>query len=451
MEQAVISRWQSCLQALRPELQKRVPKAQFEGAWSWYECLKPVAYREGTLVLEVPGKVWLEQFNSVYWPLLLPFLRQGFGNELKVSYVFPAEKKTETTSPADKQQDIPPLAPHLNPDYTFKNFVKGVSNKAALNIAKAIAKKPDQSTFNPLFLYGPSGVGKTHLVSAIGHAVLELHPDKRVLFVAAHLFKTQYTDAVRNNTVNDFLHFYQSIDVLIVDDIQELSTPNTQRTFFHIFNHLQLNGRQIIITCDRPPVLFEGIEERMLSRFKWGIVMEMERPDVLLRRDILAAKMRRENLKFPPEILDYIAENVTSNVRDLQGVVNSIMAFSVADDCEIDLELTQRVVARVVNMSRKDITLNDILKTLCAHFKVRQRDIIEKTRKADVVMVRQLVMYMAQKYAKMGQTQIGQELGRRDHATVLHGIRQMEKRLAADRAFRIEVEALEGSLKSQRN
>lgn len=454
MDSNSLSLWQKALQSLAAELPGRVPKQQLENVWSWYEKLQSLYVEGSNVVVGAPSNNFINLFRERYEAMLLPHLKTVFGKVMHMQYVVQEEAGGQAgqisvppTVKVKKEEEVPPLDPQLNRDYTFKNFVKGLSNKAALNVAKAIAKRPDQTTFNPLFLYGPSGVGKTHLVTAIGHGVLENYPEKRVLFVSANLFKTQYMDAVKSNTLNDFMHFYQSIDVLIIDDIQELNTEKTQRTFFHIFNHLHLNGRQIVITCDRPPVLFEGIEERMLTRFKWGMVMEMERPDVALRHDILNAKIRRDGLKFPREVVAYIAEHVTSNVRDLQGVVSSIMAYSIVDDCEVDLALAERVVARVVNLTQKEITLNDILKSLCRQYKIKPRDVIGKSRKAEIVTVRQLTMYLAQKYTQMNQTQIGQEMGKRDHTTVLHSIRQIEKRLSTDREYRLQVEALEAGLK----
>lgn len=446
MEETLTITWQQCLDGLKSQLAAQIPHEQMRNVWSWFEQIRLCDMQGNTLTLGCPTKNFAEIFADKYLPHLLPHLRSALGSEVKVRFTLTEETQQEA-NPEEKPKAAP-FASHLSPDYTFKNFVKGVSNKAALNIAKAIAEKPSQTTFNPFFLYGPSGVGKTHLVTAVGHRVKEKFPDKRVLFVAAQLFKTQYMDSVKNNTTNEFLHFYQSIDILIVDDIQELNTEKTQRTFFHIFNHLQLNGRQIIMTCDRPPVLFKGIEERMLNRFKWGIVMEMDRPDVMLRRDILSAKIRATGLRFPADVVNYIAETVTDNVRELQGVVNSIMAWSMQDDCEIDLELAQRVVGRVVNLSRNDITLDDIIKHLCKNFKVKQREILDKSRKADIVMVRQLAMFLAQKYTKLGQVQIGQGLGNRNHATVIHGVQQIERRMAEDREFRLRIEALEASLKA---
>lgn len=446
MSANTVNLWQGSLDYIKAQLSTQVSEKQLSTVLSWFQQLVLKEHRDNLLVVGVPSNRFLDIFKERYLRFLQQAVDVRFGTKIAIEFVLD-EGISQTEIKSKSAAPVPRLDPQLNSDYTFAHFVQGVSNKAALNVAKAIARKPSQSTFNPLFLYGPSGVGKTHLVTAIGHKIKENLPDKRVLFVSAHLFKTQYTDSIKNNTLNDFMHFYQSIEVLIIDDIQELNTEKTQRTFFHIFNHLQLNGRQIVITCDRPPVLFEGIEERMLTRFKWGMVMEMERPDVALRHDILTAKLRRDGLKFPREVVSYIAENVTDNVRDLQGVVNSIMAYSVVDDCEIDLALTERVVARVVNMTKREITIEDILRTLSKLMGVKSRDILGKGRKADVVAVRQLAMYLAQKYTDMSQAMIGQKLGKRDHATVLHGIRQIEKRLTTDREYRLQVEALEAGLK----
>lgn len=453
MDSNTLILWGKSLELLRPRLPGLVPETQAAGAWSWFEALQVREQRGKTLIIGCPTNEFIRIFQERYQHFLMPCLQTCFGADVALQYVV-VEPSKESANDASKKrtsakaepQKPAPLDPQLNKDYTFANFVKGKSNKAALNIAKAIAEKPTQPTFNPLFLYGPSGVGKTHLVTAIGHRVKELYPDRRVLFVSASLFKTQYMDATKNNVLPEFMHFYQSIDLLIVDDIQEFTTAATQRTFFHIFNHLQLNGRQIVITCDRPPVLFEGIEERMLTRFKWGMVMEMERPDLVLRHDFLKAHMRRHGIEFPREVTAYIAEHVTSNVRDLQGVVNSIMAYSIADECEIDTALAERIVARVVNLSSKEITLQTIMRTICRFYNVKTRDIVSKSRKADIVAVRQLIMYLADKHTNINRVQIGQEIGRRDHSTVLYAIKHIEKRLSTDRDYRLQIEALEASL-----
>ncbi len=353
------------------------------------------------------------------------------------------QKKSNTPTP----QALPPLDSNLNAGYTFEGFVEGESNKLARSVALSIAEKPGQKTFNPFFLYGPSGVGKTHLVNAVGIRLKELYPEKRVLFVSAHVFKTQFTDSVIHNTSNDFINFYQSIDVLIIDDIQEITTAKTQQAFFHIFNHLQQNRRQLIITCDRPPVLFEGIEERMLTRFKWGMVAEMEKPDTQLRKAILESKIRRDGLSFPSEVVQYIAQNVESSVRELEGIVNGIMAYSVVDNCDIDLQLPALLVARIVNLEKKELTADDILSAVCQHYGMKQRDVLSKSRKQNIVQVRQLTMFLCHKYTDMSYSQIGRRIGGRDHSTVLHACNQISRRISVDKNFRHEVEELESILK----
>ena len=327
--------------------------------------------------------------------------------------------------------------------------MEGGSNKLSRSVGLSIAENPGKSTFNPFFLYGPSGVGKTHLVNAIGVRIKQIYPDKRVLFVSAHVFKTQYTDSVIHNTQNDFINFYQTIDVLIIDDIQEITTSKTQMAFFHIFNHLQQNNRQIIITCDRPPVLFEGIEERMLTRFKWGMTVEMEKPDTKLRRDILISKIRRDGLVevIPTDVVQYIAQNVESSVRELEGIINSIMAYSVVDNCEIDLQLAQRVVARAVNLEKKELSADDISAAVCQHYGVKQKDLATKSRKQTMVQARQLAMYLIHKYTETTYSQIGRIFGKRDHSTVLYACNQVARRISVDKTYRREVEELEGVLK----
>ena len=341
----------------------------------------------------------------------------------------------------------PRLDPNLNPSLNFDAFIEGESNRLARAVALSIAEKPGQITFNPFFLYGPSGVGKTHLVSAIGLRLAELHPEMRILFVSAHLFKTQYADAVIHNTTNEFLNFYQSVEVLIIDDIQEITTAKTQMVFFHIFNHLQQNRRQLIITCDRPPSLFEGIEERMLTRFKWGMVAELERPDIQLRRDILTSKIQRDGLSFPPEVITYIATTVESSVRELEGIINGIMAYSVVDNCDIDLALTQRIVARIVNLEKKELTIDDITVAVGKHYGIKVRDICSKGRKAQQVQARQVAMYLCHKYTGLSYAQIGRAFGKRDHTTVMHSCQQVSRRMSTEKDFRKDVEAFEATLK----
>jgi chromosomal replication initiator protein len=365
---------------------------------------------------------------------------------------------TQRTTAGDRQLPTQPgnKAPHalqqldsqLNPNYTFDNFVEGFSNKLPRTVGVAIANNPRQVTFNPLFIYGPSGVGKTHLVNAIGNKLRELHPEKRVLYVSAHLFQVQYTDSVRQNTVNDFISFYQSIDILIIDDVQEFTTKATQQTFFHIFNHLHQNGRQLIFTSDRPPMALHGMEERLLTRFKWGLLAELERPNVELRRDILLSKIRQNGLRIAENVVDYIADNVDCSVRDLEGVVHSLMAYSVVWNSDIDLSLAERVIAHTVGASqgKRELTAEQILNQTCAYFQIDPSDVLSQSRKANVVTARQVTMYLVQKHTRLSTTKIGAAIGGRSHATVLHSCQSVEQRLDSDEAFSAQIEELETQL-----
>ena len=448
MDNTAAAQWAACLQLIRTQL----PATEYN---TWFEPLAFVGFKSGRLTVSVPTKYVGDYIREHHRELVSRALAQCFDadtqliwrNEEVVAQWREEEKRRREADHSPSQKQAPPLDSRLNSRFTFDTFVEGQSNKLARAVALSIAEKPGQTTFNPFFLYGPSGVGKTHLVNALGIRLKELYPEKRVLFVSAHLFKTQYTDSIIHNTSNDFINFYQSIDVLIIDDIQEITTAKTQMAFFHIFNHLQQNKRQIVITCDRPPVLFEGIEERMLTRFKWGMVAELEKPDTQLRRDILTAKIRRDGLSFPVEVVDYIAQNVDSSVRELEGIINGIMAYSVVDNCDIDLALTQRIVARIVNLEKKELTIDDITVAVGKHYGIKVRDICSKGRKAQQVQARQVAMYLCHKYTGLSYAQIGRAFGKRDHTTVMHSCQQVSRRMSTEKDFRKDVEAFEATLK----
>jgi chromosomal replication initiator protein len=275
-----------------------------------------------------------------------------------------------------------------------------------------------------------------------------MYPQKRVLYVSARLFQVQFADATRQNTVNDFLHFYQTIDVLIVDDIQEWATaPRTLDTFFHIFNHLFRNGKQIILASDRPPVDLQGMKDRLLTRFACGLIAELEKPNVQLCVDILHAKCRRDGLKIPEDVIQFIAETANGSVRDLEGVVNSLMAYSIVYNSSVDMRLAERVIKRAVKVDNKPLTVDDILERVCDHYNVSQQNVFSKSRKRDYVIVRQVSMYLAQKYTKMPASRIGQLIGGRDHSTVIHSCSTIEQRLKVDKSFSSELSSIENSFK----
>ena len=467
MEGSAQTRWESCLQLIRGQISKK----EYE---TWFEPIQIIAYDKQTLTFGLPSKYFYEFLSEHFGGLIYQAARRVFGEHTQLKYsltdqtshvtvnIEPVKQTVPTLhapttdeATGKKQQNVrmaPPqgLDPQLNPNYSFDNFIEGASNKLPRSVGQAIAEHPRQSTFNPLFIYGASGVGKTHLVNAIGAKIKELHPEKRVLYVSAHLFQVQYTDSVRKNTVNDFINFYQTIDVLIIDDVQEFaSLTKTQNTFFHIFNHLHQNGKQLILTSDRPPTALQGMEERLLTRFKWGLLAEIEKPNQQLRHDILESKVRRDHLKMPEDVIDYVSENVNDSVRELEGVVNSLMAYSVVWNRDIDLPLAEQIIKRAVKAENKPITIDQIIDTVCNYFNVKRDDIFTKSRKQAIVQVRQVAMYLAQKYTKLSSARIGALVGNRNHATVLHSCKMVDDRLHVDKAFKAKVEEVENLLKKR--
>ena len=467
MEGSAQTRWESCLQLIRGQISKK----EYE---TWFEPIQIIAYDKQTLTFGLPSKYFYEFLSEHFGGLIYQAARRVFGEHTQLKYsltdqtshvtvnIEPAKQTVPTLhapttdeATGKKQQNVrmaPPqgLDPQLNPNYSFDNFIEGASNKLPRSVGQAIAEHPRQSTFNPLFIYGASGVGKTHLVNAIGAKIKELHPEKRVLYVSAHLFQVQYTDSVRKNTVNDFINFYQTIDVLIIDDVQEFaSLTKTQNTFFHIFNHLHQNGRQLILTSDRPPTALQGMEERLLTRFKWGLLAEIEKPNQQLRHDILESKVQRDHLKMPEEVIDYVSENVNDSVRELEGVINSLMAYSVVWNRDIDLPLAEQIIKRAGKAENKPVTIDQIIDTACGYFNVKREDIFTKSRKQAIVQVRQVAMYLAQKYTKLSSARIGALVGNRNHATVLHSCKMVEDRLHVDKTFKAKMEEIEKLLKKR--
>lgn len=457
------ARWTACLKLL----QNNLPEQQFN---TWFAPIHSAHFdnEQRELTLCVPSPFVYEYIEAHFVKLLRAVLLRTYGEGVRLIYKVTTDATNnisvdlEATSQSMVEapvartglnrapQPLQQLDSQLNPNYTFDTFVEGDANKLPRTVGLAIAKNPKQSTFNPLFIYGGSGVGKTHLVNAIGLRLKELHPEKRVLYVSAHLFQVQYTDSVRQNTVNDFIAFYQSIDVLIIDDIQEFAAlQKTQLAFFHIFNHLHQNGRQLILTSDRPPMALQGMEERLLTRFKWGLLAELERPGVDLRRDILRLKIRRDGLRISEPVIDFIAMHTDQSIRDLEGVVNSLMAYSVVHNCEIDVEMAERVISRTVGMAaqRKEVTLDSILDQTCRYFQLDRDDVLSQSRKANIVLGRQVAMYMAQKHTTLSTTKIGMYIGRRNHATVVHSCQSIAQRLSSDVDFRTRLEELESLIK----
>ena len=458
--------WTDCLQII----QANVTEQQFK---TWFAPIVFESYSETehTLLVQVPSPYVYEYLEQYYVGLLSKVLARVFETNVVLRYRIVTDQankisqEVESDGPATVEAPLATarankapttldaavhqgLNPQLDPKKTFQTFVEGDSNKLPRTVGLSIAEHPGKSTFNPFFVFGPSGCGKTHLINAIGVRCKELYPQRRVLYVSARLFQVQFTDAVRRNTTNDFINFYQSIYVLIVDDIQEWATsPRTLDTFFHIFDHLFRIGKQIILASDRPPVDLQGVKDRLLTRFACGLIAELEKPNVQLCIDILTMKCRRDGLKIPADVIQFIAETANGSVRDLEGVVNSLMAYSIVYNTNIDMRLAERIIKRAVKVDNHPLTIDDILEKVCQHYNVAQQHVFSKSRKRDYVQVRQVSMYLAQKYTKMPASRIGQLIGNRDHSTVIHSCNTIEQRLKVDKAFSAELNSIENSFK----
>ena len=443
--------WDNCLHLISQNVTKQIFK-------TWFEPIVFESYdeEEKTVLVQVPSP-YIYEYLEQYYVRLKYRLVTDKENKKNQEWESDAPSDIEAPRPTTRGNKSPTvldaavpqnLNPQLDPKKTFDNYIEGNSNKLPRTVGLSIAEHPGKSTFNPFFIYGPSGCGKTHLINAIGVQCKRMYPQKRVLYVSARLFQVQFTDSVRQNTTNDFINFYQTIDVLIVDDIQEwVNSPKTLDTFFHIFDHLFRLGKQIILASDRPPVDLVGVKDRLLTRFSCGLIAELEKPNVQLCVDILNSKCRRDGLKIPMEVIQFVAQTANGSVRDLEGVLNSLMAYSIVYNSNIDMHLAERVIKRAVKVDNHPLTIDDILEKVCQHFGVSQQHVISKSRKRDYVQVRQVSMYLAQKYTKMPASRIGQLIGGRDHSTVIHSCSTIEQRLKVDKAFVEELNSIEHSFK----
>ena len=454
--------WSKCLEVIKDN----ISEASYN---TWFVPIIPLQYEKNIFVLQVPSQFFVEYIEEKYIDLLRMTLYRIVGNGTHLEYRvlidqatgtgtrIPSEGNNEKPRPVNTASNyispyhkpkLPEIDPQLNPAYNFNNLIEGRSNKLARTAGISIANEPGKTIFNPLFVYGQSGVGKTHLANAIGVMTKQLRPEKRVLYVSANTFQIQYTDAVRSNSVNDFLNFYQTIDVLIVDDVQELAGKTaTQNTFFHLFNHLHQTGKQLVLTSDRSPLVLVGLEQRLLTRFKWGLSAEIEKPDFELRKAILENKIYRDGLEIDDEVVDYIAHHVTDNVRDLEGTLVSLLAHSTLANIAIDLQLTEKVVSRIVSIVPKINTVEKIRDIVCDYFSLTVDAISTKSRKREVVQARQIAMYLSKQMTKNSLSSIGSLIGQRDHATVLHACKIVGDLIEIDKSFRFSVREIEDKLK----
>ena len=467
--------WNECLQMFR----ENVPPQAYS---TWFEPIKPVDYRDGLLTVQVPSDFFYEYLESRFIKVIKATIRKVLGPEGKLEYSImmdtdenkpvvvrqPSVDRTNTTNPPkqiqinfDKSESSmlnPFVLPgikkiniesNLNKSNCFENFVTGECNRVAYEAGVAIAKNPGKTSFNPMFIFSPTGMGKTHICQAIGLETKKYHPELTVLYVNAEQFLMQFQASCRNNNSknssrDDFVHFYQMIDVLIIDDIQFLADKvKTQEAFFHIFNHLQQNDKQLIFTCDKPPAELNGMEQRLISRFKWGLSAEMTVPDVVTRRNILKRKAYNEGVEMPDDVINFIAEHIKSNVREMEGFLVSLIAQSSLNRKAITIGLARQIAERFVNSSNREITINYIITSVCEEMGTSQEDFFKSTRKRNVVQARQLSMYFAKKYTKASLVVIGEKCGKKDHATVIHALKTIENLLETDKQFRAMTEKIE--------
>lgn len=459
-----IQLWNKCLAILRDNMDAE----QFN---AWFKPIVAQEFVDNKLTLKLPSQFFVQQIEERYYQLVRATLRRVYGSDVKLFYTYNIINDTPSSSVTiahdnsstklnsavsrQTQQVANPFAsvelddidPQLNPRYTFENYCVSMSNKLPVSVGMAIAEDPNCKTFNPMFLFGPTGSGKTHLIQAIGIRIKEKRPRTRVLYTTSRIFELQYTTAITKNELNNFINFYQSVDVLILDDIQELAgKPGTQNTFFHIFNHLHQNQKQLIMSSDCCPTNLDGMVPRLISRFKWGMTAELYKPDIELRRGVLRMKAAQDGLELSDDVIEFIAQNVTESIRDLEGIVVALLAHATMLNQDIDLELAKKVIGNTVSVKKKQLSFELIAETVSRFYNIDEQLLYGKSRKREISDARQLVMYLTKKKTQLSSTNIGMKLSR-DHATVLHACKQIEQRLSIEKKFRHEVEMIENELR----
>lgn len=467
------SAWENCLLFIKDNIPEQAYK-------TWFEPIQALDLKDNALHILVPSKFFYEWLEEHYVKLLKVALNKELGNDARLIYRIKMENGIGNKQPFTEQLpsssrvtikpqkiDVPVhnksaeirnpfvipgirninIDSQLNSNYNFESFLEGDSNRLARSAGMAVANKPGGTSFNPLMIYGGVGLGKTHLAHAIGLEIKEKHPDKVVLYISAEIFMQQFVEAVRKNTRNDFIHFYQLVDVLIVDDIQFLSgKTGTQDTFFHIFNYLHQNGKQVILTSDKAPVDMQDIEQRLLSRFKWGLSAELTQPDYETRIAILNNILYRDGVTLPEEAVEYVAKHIKTNIRELEGSIISLIAQSSFNKKEITVDLAKSIVDKFVKNVKKEISIDYIQKVVSNYFQMDVETLQSATRKRHIVQARQLAMYFSKKLTKSSLANIGSKIGKRDHATVLHACKTVDNLLATDKQFKKFVDDLSAKL-----
>lgn len=462
MSEIATAKWNECLEIIRSLLNN---DSRFQ---TWFSDTRAKSLRGNHLTLEVPSMFCQEMYENQFFSVFSTAMRQVFGDDIRLTYDVPVAgttkdgsmKLTRRLTPdsmggtdamlkaRDEHKDRNGFDSHLNASLTFDNYCVGQCNKLPWSIADSISRQPFNSNFNPFFLYGDVGVGKTHLMQAIGMSVLNNFPEKKVLFLPMKEFQRLYQAAALNKEIPAFLNWFMKIDVLLFDDLQELSNKEgtLNNALFPIFNHLHQHGRQLVFTCDRPPQELEGMEDRLIDRFKWGIVERLDRPDAALRKKILTFKAKKNGLDLPQDVIDLIAGAPLNSVREIESIVLGIMTRSINLGQEIDTNLAREVMKHSVKApAKKSINFDMIVETAAEHFDLNSDVLFTKSRVKDVADARMSIMYLANKLLGLSTSSIGHKLGRK-HSTVIHGIKAITDRLLSEPALAETVASIETAL-----
>ena len=453
--------WQNCLD----QIKARTSAEEFE---KWFQPIVPLEFDGTTLRLRVPNESYVRQIEKNYIPFLKPIISQLYGQQTRLHYAVPratapavpvaADADTTAISRFNAQTNtaniknpfvIPGVKklivdPQLNPNLTFATFIEGECNRLARSAGMSVAVNPGNNPFNPLYIYGDSGLGKTHIVQSIGHEVRQRHPELQVLYVSMNKFQAQFQTAYKNGEIPDFIHFYQMIDVLIIDDIQELTgKTGTQNAFFNIFNHLQLAGKQLILTSDKPPVELKDIEQRLLTRFKWGLSAQLQLPDPDTKVKIIRNKALRLGADVPDEVVDFLADNINANVREIEGALSSLVANASFLGKKITVTLAKEILKVYVQFTQKEITIDHIQKVVCEYLGLPEEKFKSPRRTREIAQARQIAMYLSKQHTKAPLTIIGASIGGKNHATVLHACKAISNLMETDKVFRHQIEEIE--------
>jgi chromosomal replication initiator protein len=463
--------WENCLNSIKSE----IPDQSFK---TWFEPIVPIKYINNTLTIQVPSKFFYEWLEENYVNVLRKAIDQSIGQTGQLEYsvlvdrpslkntINSAQKNTEADKQKGKIQqyakepdfnrspfelsliDSLKQESYLNPSYTFDNFVEGDCNRLGRSAGIAVANKPGSTSFNPLMIYGGVGLGKTHILQAIGNEIKNIHADKFVLYVSSEKFTNQFINAVKNNSLQVFSNFYMNVDVLIIDDVQFLAgKEKTQETFFHIFNHLHQTGKQIIMSSDRAPKLLEGFMDRLLSRFKWGLTADLQKPDFETRVAIISKKLENDGLMFTDDVIEYLANTINTNVRELEGVLVSLMAHSSLNRRVVDLDLAKKTLKGIVEKQEKVITIDTIFEAVKNHFMVSVENIRGKGRKKEFIIPRQFSMYLAKEILNIPLSNIGYYFDR-DHSTVIYSVNAINEALTNDKLMQNHLNKLRLAIKN---